>query len=108
MLSQLDVFAPVSANNGNKFVPSPEREPLYGWLMVVVTFVFGCLSFGGLGTIAVVLKPLTAEFGWTRGEVSFGYTTLAFSSIVAVLWGVLADRHGARPLAFLAALHLGG
>lgn len=75
----------------------------YGWVMVGVTFMLTGLSFGGLGTIAVFIKPLSAEFGWSRGEVAFGYTTIAFSSVVALLWGWLADRYGARWMAILGA-----
>ncbi|MYF85996.1 MAG: MFS transporter, partial [Rhodospirillaceae bacterium] len=50
------------------------REQPYGWVMVAVTFLLSVLTFGGLPAVAVFIKPLTLEFGWTRGETSLGYT----------------------------------
>jgi hypothetical protein len=46
-------------------------EPRYGWVMVAITFVSMGLQFGGMVSISVFLKPLIAEFGWTRGDTSF-------------------------------------
>ena len=74
-----------------------DRDPAYGWLMVAVVFILTSLSFGALGAISVFLKPLSAEFGWTRGETSLGYTTIAFSSaLFGIAWGYMADRFGSR------------
>ena len=80
------------------------REQPYGWVMVAVTFLLSVLTFGGLPAVAVFLKPLTLEFGWTRGETSLGYTAIAVSAAVAGLaYGELADRFGTRALAAVAA-----
>ena len=48
------------------------RDPAYGWVMVFVVFLLSALAFGALGSISVFLKPLVAEFGWSRGQTSFG------------------------------------
>ena len=65
--------------------------------MVFVVFTLSALSFGALGSISVFLKPLAAEFGWSRGQTAFGYSTIAFSSaLFGLLWGYLADRFGTR------------
>jgi len=80
----------------------------YGWIMVGVTFGLTALAFGGLSGVGVFLKPLAAEFGWSRGEVSFGYTSIALSAAVAGLfWGYVADRIGTRPLALIATVAMG-
>ncbi len=72
-------------------------EPSYGWVMVAVTFVLTGLAFGGLASVGVFMKPLAAEFGWSRGDISAGYTVVALSSAVAGIgWGLLSDRIGAR------------
>lgn len=77
----------------------PEKDPAYGWVMVWVCFLLGALAFGILGSVGVFLKPLVAEFGWSRGETSFGYSMLAFSSaIMGVAWGYVADRYGTERL----------
>lgn len=65
--------------------------------MVAVVFTLSALAFGTLGSVAVFLKPLSAEFGWSRGATSLGYSAISFASAVfGVLWGVLADKYGTR------------
>ncbi len=88
--------------------PAPSelpRDPAYGWVMVFAVFLLSALSFGALGSISVFLKPLAAEFGWTRGETSFGYSVISFSSaLFGVAWGFLADRIGTRYFGLIAAV----
>lgn len=83
-------------------------EQPYGWVMVAVTFLLSILTFGGLPAVAVFIKPLTLEFGWTRGETSLGYSAIAVSAAVAGLgFGVLADRFGTRAIIVVAAVGMG-
>ena len=80
-------------------------EPNYGWVMVAVTFVLTGLAFGGMASVGVFLKPLAAHFGWSRGEISAGYTVVALSSAAAGIgWGFLSDRIGARRPAIIAVM----
>jgi len=82
-----------------------EKDPRYAWLMVWVVFTLSALSFGSLGSISIFLKPLSAEFGWSRGMTSLGYTAIAFSSaLFGLLWGVIADRYGTRWFGVIAAI----
>ena len=54
----------------------------------------GVLLFAGTG---VMIKPLTQEFGWSRGDVSLGLTLLTVGIALGVLVsGRLIDRYGAR------------
>jgi len=77
----------------------------YGWVMVGVAFLLTGLSFGILGSVGVFLKPLAAEFGWSRGSVSFGYTAVTLATGVAGIgWGLVADRIGARVPSMIAAV----
>jgi MFS family permease len=81
------------------------RDPSYGWVMVFAVFVLSALSFGALGSVSVFLKPLSTEFGWSRGETAFGYTVISFSSaLFGILWGYIADRYGSRYFGFVAAV----
>lgn len=83
-------------------------QPRYAWIMVAVAFGLQTLSFGGVGSVGVFLKPLTEEFGWSRGEVSAGYSALALSAAAfGILWGWLADRKGARHIALFGVLMMG-
>jgi len=69
----------------------------YGWVMVLVVFVLSGLAFGSMASISVFLKPVSLEFGWSRGETSFAYTVASFASAAfGVFWGQVADKYGTR------------
>jgi len=69
----------------------------YGWVMVLVVFILSGLAFGSLASISVFLKPISADFGWSRGATSLAYTVASFSSaLFGVIWGILADKYGTR------------
>lgn len=79
-----------------------------GWRMVWVTFVISGLAFGILGSVGVFMKPLIAEFGWSRGEAAFGYTAATLSTAsFGILWGFVANKYGSRPLVLMGATTLG-
>ena len=81
------------------------KDDPYGWVMVFVGFSLMTMSFGGLGAVGVFLKPIAAEFGWSRGGIALGYTTAAFSAAVfGMLWGFLADRNPTRRFTLMGAL----
>ena len=86
-------------------IQAPAKDPAYGWVMVFAVFTLSALAFGTLGSVSVFLKPLSTEFGWTRGETSLGYTVISFSSaIFGILWGYIADKYGTRYFGFIAAI----
>lgn len=88
--------------------PAVAEQNPYAWVMVAVAFGLQTLAFGGVGSVGVFLKPLTAEFGWSRGEASAGYTALALSAaLFGIIWGWLADRKGARNIALFGVLMMG-
>ena len=71
--------------------------PRHAWVMVFVVFILSGLAFGSLASISVFLKPISSDFGWSRGETSLAYTVASFSSaLFGVFWGYLADKHGTR------------
>ena len=95
----------IALDNEQHTASPADEDSNYGWLMVFVGFVLSALSFGALASISVFLKPLSAEFGWGRGETSLGYTAVAFASaLFGVLWGNVADRYGTRWFGVVAAL----
>ncbi len=84
-----------------------ERET-YGWVMVVVTFTLSVISFGVLSSVGVFLKPLEAEFGWSRASLSFGYSAITLATaFTGIVWGALADRYGTRWFVFFGAVIIG-
>jgi sugar phosphate permease len=82
------------------------KRIFYGWYVLGVAMV-GAFLCGGLTSsvfFSVILKPLTADLGWTRSQVT-GAVTLATiaAALMAPVMGVLADRYGPRVLAPLGA-----
>ena len=82
-----------------------DRGINYGWVMVLAVFVLSGLAFGSMASISVFLKPVSLEFGWTRGQTSFAYTVASFSSAAfGVVWGQVADKFGTRWFGFVGAI----
>ncbi len=76
----------------------------YGWVMVLVVFVLSGLAFGSMASISVFLKPISADFGWSRGATSLAYTVASLASaLFGVIWGVVADKYGTRWFGFAGA-----
>ena len=78
------------------------QKPFYGWTIVGVTFLIGMTESGAVQNIlSVFMKPMIAEFGWTRTAVT---GSIAFGSICAGILspfvGPLLDRHGPKMVAF--------
>src|SRR5262249_26258827 len=58
-----------------------------------------CLSYGPIiaFTFGVFIKPLSEEFGWSRADISLGFSlSLLMLSAVVPFIGRLVDRWGAR------------
>ena len=70
-----------------------------GWRVVLAAHLSVMLSFGSLlvFTFSVFLKPLTAEFGWSREEVSraFGLAAMAVA-VASPFLGRFLDRGSPR------------
>ena len=77
----------------------------YGWVIVAIGIVVGCVGMGGLMSFGVFLQPMADSLGWSRAGISTG-STLAFLSMGAggFLWGRLYDRYGARVVVLLGGL----
>ncbi|MFH1383023.1 MAG: MFS transporter [Chloroflexota bacterium] len=79
-----------------------KRRPIfYGWVIVIVCFVAEFASaIGGSYVFAVFLKPMTAEFGWTRATIASGLSLSRIcGGLAGPVIGPFVDRkHGARLL----------
>ena len=80
----------------------------YGWVIVAAAVVIVGLGVGALHSLAVFLKPMQDAMAWSRGAISgvalWMWTTYGVGSL---MWGVLADRWGARRVIVLGGLVLG-
>ena len=88
---------------------SETRKPLYyGWIMLAAV-VFVMLAGSGIRAVfGVFIKPIEAEFGWSRAQLS-GAAALSLFVLGAVgpMVGWLADVWGPRRVMLLATVVLG-
>ncbi len=92
--------------------PHNKNEFLRGWRTLLASSLGNAAGLSGLPfyTFGVFVVPLSAAFGWTRGEASAAASCLILgTAITAPLVGSLIDRVGARrvALASLTGLALG-
>ena len=80
----------------------------YGWVMVAIGALMGCVAVGAMMSLAVFLEPITESTGWSRAGVSSAMT-LGFLAMGAAGfgWGALSDRFGTRPVVLSGAVLLG-
>src|SRR5689334_16191830 len=81
-----------------------------GWRIAAASAFCLSLSLGTLGvySFSLFVKPLSQEFGWTRGRISFSMTlTNVVVCLISPLLGRLADRIGSRSVLIPAHLGLG-
>ncbi len=70
-----------------------------GWRVVMAAYFGAMVGFGCMlvFTFSIFVKPMTAEFGWTRGAVSaaFGFAAMTVA-VCSPFLGRLLDRYGPR------------
>lgn len=82
------------------------RKFYYGWYIVYALAITETISYGVLYyAFSVLIPPMEADFGWSRGEVT-GALSLAtlVSGILAIPVGYWLDKHGARALMTIGSL----
>lgn len=87
-------FAPPSLE-----INQEEDLHYYGWRVVLAACLGVMAGFGSLFvyTFSVFVKPLSAQFGWGREAISFGFGLAALTvGLVSPLLGRFIDRYGPR------------
>ena len=84
-------------------------EAYYGWRIVAVAFLTHCLTVGCVFySFGVFFTPLIREFGWTRAELSWGFSSVSiFGALYAPFVGRVVDRYGPLPSQLFGATVLG-
>ncbi len=69
----------------------------FGWYVVGASFVILFLNAGARLMIGVLVKPIIADFGWSRSAVSLAvFVNLAVFAAAIVIAGRLYDRYGPK------------
>jgi MFS family permease len=69
----------------------------YGWYVLAASFAILFLNTGGRYVVGVLVKPVAAEFGWSRGAISLAILVNMVVDAAAILvTGRLYDRYGAK------------
>ena len=77
----------------------------YPWFMVSVCTAMVAMAFGAVGTVAVFLEPLAADFGWPRADVAAAYSVATVATgLGGIAMGHFADRMPVRRVALLGAV----
>jgi len=80
----------------------------YGWVMVAIGALMGCIAVGAMMSLAVFLQPITEATGWSRASVSSAMTlNFLIMGAAGFVWGALSDRFGTRPVVLAGAVLLG-
>jgi MFS family permease len=73
--------------------------------MVALCTVMVAMAFGAIGTVAVFLEPLAADFGWPRADVAAAYSVATVATgLGGIAMGFFADRMPVRRVALLVAV----
>src|SRR4051794_9176137 len=80
----------------------------YGWVIVAVGALMGCIGMGSLFSLAVFLDPIATETGWSRAGISASMTIAFLAMGVGSFgWGWVSDRYGPRIVGVAGGLILG-
>src|SRR5690606_39269408 len=73
------------------------RRVHYAWWVVAVAFIALVGAAGFRATPSVFIEPLTEEFGWSHGSVSFAVSlNVLLYGLTAPFASALMDRYGVR------------
>ena len=82
--------------------------PFYGWTIVGVGMVVGCVGFGAMISLTVFLAPIADAMGWSRTGIStaalINWLCMGLGGFV---WGALSDRFGTRAVVLTGGVLLG-
>jgi predicted MFS family arabinose efflux permease len=70
------------------------------WPLVLTCFFGMSMTSVGIHSIGLVIAPISAEFGWSRTQITLGITLAALMAIpLSPVFGALIDKFGVRRLA---------
>jgi len=88
--------------------PRLRKASYYAWVILAVCFLVSTLIAGINTSFGVFLVPLSREFGWSAGAISFAYSLfMLVNGLSAFGVGRLGDKYGSRLVFFIGGLVFG-
>ncbi len=86
-----------------------EKRFFYGYIVAAAGFVIWALGWGTYTPcFSVFLKPLSAEFGWSRAETSLAFSlSYMVYAFLTIMMGWLTDKFGPRTVMMVLGSFLG-
>jgi MFS family permease len=81
----------------------------FGWYVVAASFVIMFLNAGARLMIGVLVKPMIADFGWSRSAVSLAvFVNMAVFAVSIIVAGRLYDHYGAKWIVLVSSVLFSG
>ena len=78
---------------------------LYGWSVVLASWLAVFSLFGYRATFAILKDPMASSLGWTTAQVTLGYSLMmVFYAVAAYFSGLILDKWGSKPVYTIAAI----
>ncbi len=86
----------------------PAKKIFYGWIIVAVATGIYLTITGPITSFGVFIKPMAAEFGWSRATTALGFTLFIIChGWFAFISGYLSDRFGPKRVVATGGLLMG-
>ena len=87
---------------------APGPPVFYGWVVLMASVAIIAVGTGTIFSLAVFLRPLEEDFGWTRSLISgVAFVNWVIFGVGSFVAGVVSDRIGARRVVAVGAALLG-
>jgi MFS family permease len=88
---------------------SPLRKASsYAWVILAVSFLVSALISGINTSFGVFLIPLSRQFGWSAGAISFAYSLFMLTNGLSAFGvGRIGDKYGSRLVFFIGGMVFG-
>jgi len=82
-----------------------KNASLYGWLVVLASWLAVFSLFGYRATFAILKGPMAISLGWTTAQVTLGYSLMmVLYAVAAYFSGLILDKWGSKPVYAIAAI----
>src|SRR5688572_4409961 len=83
-------------------------ESRYGWTLVALGGLMGCVAVGAMFSLAVFLEPMSVDTGWGRAGISSAMSlNFIAMGLGSFAWGMASDRWGPRVVVVIGSTILG-